>query len=76
MGREEKKRDFPTFRRSKLDSPRIKICPRNENYAWVPKSGSFVKLQEVGNFPTRVISNLKAIKWHKFSLGSGLVVWE
>ena len=25
------------------------------------KSGSFVKLQEVGNFPTRVISSLKAI---------------
>ena len=40
---------------------RGKVGPRNESYAWVPKSESFVKLQEVGNFPTRVISSLKAI---------------
>ena len=31
---------------------RGKIHLRNESYAWAPKSGSFVKLQEVGNFPT------------------------
>ena len=40
---------------------RVKVDPRNESYVWVPKSGSFVKLQEVGNFPTWIISNLKAI---------------
>ena len=37
-----------------------KVDPRNKSYAWVPKSGSFVKLQ-VGNFPTWIISSLKAI---------------
>ena len=31
---------------------RVKVNPHNESYAWVPKSGSFVKLQEVGNFST------------------------
>ena len=31
---------------------RSKVDPRNEGYTWVPKSGSFVKLQEVENFPT------------------------
>ena len=60
--KEEKGREiFLKFRWSKLDGPRIKVDPRNESYAWVPKYGSFVKLQEVGNFPTRVISSLKAI---------------
>ena len=49
------------FRRSKVDGPRIKVGPRNEGYAWVPKLESFVKLQEVRNFPTQVISNIKAI---------------
>ena len=34
------------FCRRRKDDPRI------ENYAWVPKSSSFVKLHEVGNFPT------------------------
>ena len=34
---ERKKKIFPTFRRSKLDGPRIKVGPRNESYAWVPK---------------------------------------
>ena len=38
-----------------------KVDLRNENYAWAPKSWSFVKLHKVGNFPTCVISNLKAI---------------
>ena len=58
---ERKREDFPTFRRSNLDGPRIKVGPRNESYAWVPKSGSFVKLQEVGNFLTFIISSLKVI---------------
>ena len=38
-----------------------KVSPRIESYAWVPKSWSFVKLREVRNFPTWVISSLKAI---------------
>ena len=38
-----------------------KIDIHNESYAWTPKSWSFVKLHEVGNFPTCVISSLKAI---------------
>ena len=52
---------FSAFRRLKLDGPRIKVGPHNESYAWVPKSRSFVKLQDVGNFPIWIISNLKAI---------------
>ena len=52
---------FPTFQRSKLDGLRIKVGPHNEGYAWVPKSGSFIKLQEVGNFSTLIISSLKVI---------------
>ena len=31
---------------------RGKVDPRIESYAWIPKSWSFVKLHEVGNFPT------------------------
>ena len=38
-----------------------KVYLRDERYAWAPKSWSFVKLHEVGNFPTCVISSLKAI---------------
>ena len=38
-----------------------KVDLRDESYAWTPKSWSFVKLHEVGNFPTYVISILKAI---------------
>ena len=34
---------------------------RDESYAWTPKSWSFVKLHEVGNFPACVISSLKDI---------------
>ena len=45
--RERKIEDFPAFRRSKLDGPRIKVGPHNESYAWVPKSVCFFKLQEV-----------------------------
>ena len=29
-----------------------KVDPRIECYKWVPKSWSFVKLHDVGNFPT------------------------
>ena len=56
-----KRKIFPAFQRSKLDDPRIKVGPRNKSYAWVPKSVGFVELQEVGNFPTLVISSIKAI---------------
>ena len=38
-----------------------KVDQRDESYAWTPKSWSFVKLHEVGNFPTCVISSLKVI---------------
>ena len=38
-----------------------KVDLRDKSYAWTPKSWSFVKLHEVENFPTCVISNLKAI---------------
>ena len=38
-----------------------KVDIHDESYAWTPKSWSFVKLHEVGNFPTCVISSLKAI---------------
>ena len=40
---------------------RGKVGPSNEGYAWVQKYWSFVKLHEVGNFPTWVISSLKTI---------------
>ena len=38
-----------------------KVDLRDKSYVWKPKSWSFVKLHEVGNFPTCVISSLKAI---------------
>ena len=60
--REEKKRGiFPAFRRSNPDSLKVKVGPRNEGYTWVPKFGSFVKLQNVGNLPTWIIASIKAI---------------
>ena len=34
-----------------------KVDPHNESYAWVSKSWSFVKLHEVRNFLTCVISS-------------------
>ena len=55
------------FLRSMKIGPRVfigiegKVDLRDESYAWTPKSLSFVKLHEVGNFPTCVISSLKAI---------------
>ena len=58
---ERKRKIFPAFQWSELDGLRIKVGPHNESYAWVPKSRSFVKLQEVGNFPTWVIYSLKVI---------------
>ena len=73
MERERKKKIFFYFffLRFSLRSTEIKslvfirakgkVDPRIENYEWVPKSWSFVKLHEVGNFPTCVISSLKVI---------------
>ena len=40
---------------------RGKVHPRIESYVWVPKSRTFVKLHEVGNFHTWNIYNLKVI---------------
>ena len=40
---------------------RGKVHLRDESYTWVSKSGSFIKLQEVGNFPTWIIFSLKTI---------------
>ena len=40
---------------------RGKVDPLIASYVWVPKSWSFVKHHEVGNFPTWIISTLKAI---------------
>ena len=40
---------------------RGKVHLRDKSYAWVPKSWSFVKLHEVGNFPTLNIFNLKVM---------------
>ena len=40
---------------------RDKVGPRNEGYAWVPKSRGFIKLQKLGSFPTLNISSLKVI---------------
>ena len=60
-GREKKREIFQAFRLSELDGPRRKVDPRIASNAWVPKSWSFVKLHEVGNFPTWNILNLKAM---------------
>ena len=38
-----------------------KVDLRDESYAWTPKSWRFVKLHEVENFSTCVISIIKAI---------------
>ena len=38
-----------------------KVDLHDKSYAWTPKSWSFVKLHEVGNFSTCVISSLKGI---------------
>ena len=67
--REKKtKREFCFSLRSMEIKPSIfaeakgKVGPRNESYAWVPKSRSLVKFQEVENFPTWVIYILKVIE--------------
>ena len=40
---------------------RRKVDPRITSYTWVQKSGSFVKLHEVGNFFTLNIFSLKVM---------------
>ena len=60
-GERKKKEIFPVFRRSKLDGQRRKVDSCIVTYAWVQKFGSFVKLHEVGNFPTYNIFSLKAM---------------
>ena len=38
---------------------KVDLC--DKSYAWTPKSWSFDKLREVGNFPTCVFFSLKVI---------------
>ena len=38
-----------------------KVHLRDESYAWAPKSRSFIKFQEVENFPTWIIFSLMTI---------------
>ena len=58
---------FRFFLRSMKIGPQVfvgakgKVDLRDESYAWTPKSWSFVKLYEVRNFPTCVISSLKVM---------------
>ena len=59
--RETKREIFPAFRRLELDGPRRKVDPRIASYAGVPKSWGFVKLHEIGNFPTLNIFSLKVM---------------
>ena len=40
---------------------KLKLVHATRVMRGVPKSGSFVELQEIGNFPTRIISSLKVI---------------
>ena len=42
--------DFTVIGPSVLVGAREKVGPRNESYAWVPKSMDFAKLREVGVF--------------------------
>ena len=59
---EKKKREiFSAFRLSELDGPRRKVDSHIASYAWVPKSWSFVKLHEVGNFHTWNIFSQKVM---------------
>ena len=65
--RERKKNFFHFSLRSTEIKPQVfvgekgKVDPDIESYAWIPKSGSFIKLHKVGNFPIFVISSLKVI---------------
>ena len=45
--------DFPEIQPSAFVGARDKVNPHSESYLWVPKSRSFDKLQEVGDFPNR-----------------------
>ena len=65
--REKGEKGFFTYLRSTEIEPlvfvgtRRKVDPRIASYVWVPKSWSFIKLHEVGNFPTWNIFSLKVI---------------
>ena len=59
--RETKIRDFPGIPKVEPNGPRVKVNPRIAGCVWVPISWSFVKLREVGNFPTWNICSLKAM---------------
>ena len=58
---------FRLFLRSTKIGPQVfvgtegKVDLRDESYEWTPKYWSFVKLHEVENFLTCVISSLKVI---------------
>ena len=61
----KKERHFPSRssanRRSKRVGARDKVGPRDESYAWVPKTAGFVVFQKVGVSRTLVISCLMAM---------------
>ena len=65
--REREKKGFHLFIRFTEIGPyvfvgaRVKVNQRNKGYELVPKSWSFVKLYEIENFPTWIISSLKVI---------------
>ena len=59
--KETEREDFPDLWRSKFDSQKTKVGARSLIYEWTPKSWSFDKLHEVGNFPTQFMFSLKVI---------------
>ena len=58
-----KKKIFPVFRRSELDSLRTKFCPCNESYEWVPKSEFLVEAPRGRVFSYTGSFSLKGRKW-------------
>ena len=58
---ERENEDFLGFGRSTFESLRTKVGTRSGIYEWTPKSWSFIKLQEVGYFPTWFTFSLKAL---------------
>ena len=75
-GERKKMRIFPVFRRSNPDGPRVKVNPRITGYAWVLISWNFVKIRDVGNFPTWIIFYLKGhlMAWAFFGAITGRVI--
>ena len=53
--------EIRAIRPSAVFGTRRRTALRREGFAWVPDLGCFLKLREVGNFPTCVISILNVI---------------